>query len=145
MRNVIGVIVLAMSVGCAHTHWCDSTCEKREPDVTNAVQAAAFAVHTKYGRSPPPNLDAGAYLAAARAGQLLDWQIEALESVDLEVWTKPGCRGAIVVARCPSTKRAILADDTLSTSRVDQPNLLEQLDPKLPEHPSQPPVCPVPQ
>lgn len=145
MRSfLIGVFVLALSGGCAHVHWCDSSCEKRAPDVVNAVQAAGIAVHERYGWSPPANFDARAYLAAARAGQLLDWQLSALESVELEVWTKADCRAAYVVARCPDTRRAILADDTATTSRVDEPNLLAEPEAQLPEHPTQPPACPVP-
>src|SRR5678816_123895 len=138
------VVVLALSAGCAHVHWCDSTCEKRAPDVVNAAQAAAFAVYTAYDGPPPADFEARAYLAAVRAGHMLDWQVKALESVALEVWTKPDCSGAFVVARCPDTRRVILFDDTESTSRVDEPNLLGETEPRLPEHSPQPPVCPVP-
>lgn len=142
-RALVALLGVAQLGACTHTHLSDSSCTKRAPDLITAVQAAASAVHKQYHGAPPADFDAKAYVAAARAYPLADWQIHVLESVELEVWTKADCRGAIVVARCPTTKRVILSDDTTSTSRVEQPNLLSEPEPKIPEHPSSAPVCPV--
>lgn len=144
-REWIMIGVLAQLGGCCHTKPVHpSNCEELALELTTTIQAASIALHRPYGESPPPDLDANAYLAAAKAYPLADGQIKLLRSVELEVWTKAECSGAIVVARCPGTKRVILADDTESTSRVDYPNLLGKAEPQFPARPPAAPVCPPP-
>lgn len=143
----LGVLAILSACGSAHvpyTNRSDPTCEKRVPDLVIAVEKAGIATHRKYHWSPPADLDASAYLGAARAAPLQDRYLTVLASVDLEVWTKPDCRAAMVVARCPTTKRVILVDDTESTSRVDEPNLLTNPEARPPARPSPPVSCPVP-
>jgi hypothetical protein len=142
--SLTGILAFTLFGACMHPHWCDSTCENRESAVFSAVQAAAYAVSTEYPESLPGNVDAKAYLAAARAGLLSDSDLAALESVELEVWTRADCKGAIVVARCPKTKRVILSDDTATRPEVDLPNLLTVPDPPLPARPDPAPTCPRP-
>lgn len=144
-RALIGIAVIAQLGGCAHTYLCDSSCKKRARDLPVAVQQANGALFSKYHRALPADLDARAYLAVARASLPSGgWQLHALKSVELEVWTQVGCAAAIVIARCPQTKRVILFDDTASTSYIEQQNLLGEIEPKLPARPSPLPVCAAP-
>lgn len=141
---VAGVLAVGLMGCCGQGYRCDSTCQKRAPDLVNAVQAAGIAVHKAYHRRLPSDFDTRAYLAAARAYPLLDAQIEVLQSVDLEVWIKSDCQEAMVVARCRDTQRVILIDDTASTSVVDQPDALADPAVKVPARPDPRPTCPLP-
>jgi hypothetical protein len=106
-----------------------------------AFEAAVTAMHDRYGRHPPGDVDAAAYLAAARAYPLPQNLLDALASVELEVWTKPDCSGVMVVARCRDTRRAILYDDTETPSPVEGRHLLAHPGAAVPTHPSTAPTC----
>ena len=144
MHGVVGVLAVGLLACCGQGYRCDSTCEKRSPALVNAVQAAGVAVHRAYHRRLPSDFDAPAYLAAARAYPLLDSQLEVLQSVDLEVWTKSDCEEAMVIARCRDTHRVILIDDTTSTANVDQPDALADPRVEVPARPVPRPTCPLP-
>ena len=139
----IGVLLLVAPGACCHTHWRDSTCEDRVPALEEAMEVTAYRVQGQYAASLPPGFDGKAYLALARAQPLTSAQRKALESVELEVWTKDNCLGAWVVARCPGTGRPILWDDTQYTFRIEGKDLLDH-PAAPPVHPAAPPSCPVP-
>lgn len=144
MKGYSTMTALVITLGaCCHGPVHDPTCQSGVGNLGDAAIAVAGAVEGKYSFQLPPDFDARAYLAIAQ-GAVSGSRLELLRSVDLEVWTRPDCQGAIVVARCRETHRVIFIDDTFTTSDLEHPNALAEVNVEVPARPAVPPTCPLP-
>jgi hypothetical protein len=128
------VLPLASLLACAHWHPWDCKCERRASDLVSAITAAAAVVQSKtdcFAGFGEPQLR-----ALVRQSNLMDWQKDVIDSVDLKVGPNETCDGAIVIALCHRTQAPVLWDDTSTTVRVEEPDLLHK--------PANPPKLPTP-
>jgi hypothetical protein len=125
-------LLLVSLLACAHWHPWDCKCEHRAPDLVSAVKAAAAVVQSKTDCFV--GFDATKFRALVRQSNLLGWQKDVIESVDITAGPNETCDGAMVIALCRRTQAPILWDDTSTPVRVEEPDLLNKPanPPKLP-------------